>query len=99
MSTALDAPPSGIDAKFWKFHEDNPHVFDELVRLSDQARARHRKKIGMKMLFEVIRWNSVIRTKGDIFKLNNSYAPRYVRLIEERRPDLIGLFEKRSMKS
>lgn len=91
--------PSEMDKKFWEFHRKNPKVLSQLIALTDQAKDRGRKRIGMKMLFEVIRWNKVLETRGDIFKLNNNYTSRYVRLIEEKRPDLVFLFEKRTIKT
>lgn len=92
-------PPSTIDAAFWKFHHDNPGVYKKLVELAYQAKNAGRSKIGMKMLFEVVRWQHLVHTRGDTYALNNNYTSRYVRLIEECEPELVGLFEKRNIRS
>lgn len=81
---------------FWRFHTDNPHVYDELVRLAQTSnRAGHRTSIAQ--LFEVLRWQHGIGTRGDDFKLNNSYRSYYARLIMRREPDLDGIFNLRAL--
>jgi hypothetical protein len=86
-------------AKFDKFHKDNPRVFEELVKLTEQAYSAGRTKIGMRMLFEVVRWNRFIKTTDHDFKLNNNNAPYYARLIMETYPKYDGLFEVRELRS
>lgn len=85
--------------KFDKFHKENPHVLEALIKMTDRAVAKGHKHFGMKLLFEVLRWETMISTKGDPYKINNNYAPYYVRLIEEKRPDLTGVFRKRELRS
>jgi len=73
-----DAPPmtdnlSFADRRFRDFHRDNPEVYEELMVLVRQAMARGRKKIGIKMLWEVVRWNRFLRTTDEKYKLNNNY--------------------------
>ena len=95
----LWSEPSDLDKKFWKFHKNNPQVFNQLVTMCKDAQQARRKKIGIGMLFEVLRWNSMLDTSGDDFKLNNSYRSRYARILEQEHPEFIGLFEKRKIKS
>ncbi|HEY5316508.1 MAG TPA: hypothetical protein VIJ20_00910 [Solirubrobacteraceae bacterium] len=47
------------------------------------------------MLFEVLRFETGLKTEGDPFKLNNDYRAPYARMMMEREPDLAGLFETR----
>jgi hypothetical protein len=81
--------------EFLEFHTENPHVYTELVKLARQAKERDRSKIGMKMLFEVLRWNRMITTNNTDFKLNNNYTSHYARKIMEDYKELQGLFETR----
>lgn len=90
---------SPIDSAFIDFHRANPHVYDALVRLAKQAAAAGRTKVGMKMLFEVLRWEQFLVTSDPDFKLNNNYTARYARLIMEQEPELAGIFEVRSLRS
>lgn len=88
-----------LDEKFNKFHQENPRVYVELVGLARQAHERGRRKIGIKMLFEVVRWNRFITTNDPDFKLNNNYHSRYARLIMQANPELDGLFNIRELRS
>lgn len=92
---------SPTDIKFEEFDRLNPQVYDELVRMTREAKSARRQKIGIQMLFEVIRWNRLINT-DDVyskFKLNNNYGSRYARKIMAENPDLEGMFELRELKS
>lgn len=89
-----------LAAGFLAFHEANPRVYEELVKLARQAKAKGRAKIGIGMLWEVLRWHFWLETKGDEeFKLNNNYRSRYARLIMGLEADLVGVFETRELRS
>lgn len=93
-----------LDERFADFHSHNPHVYDALVALAREARRINgRAKVGIGMLFEVLRWQTFIRTQGeserDGYKLNNVFRSRYARLIMERERDLAGIFDTRELKS
>lgn len=87
-----------IEQDFWRFHRLNPHVYDELIAMTREAKAHGLKRIGMKMLFEVLRWNTALRTYGDEFKLCNNYTAYYARLIMVCEPDLDGMFVLRRLR-
>ena len=89
-------------ANFEAFHAKHPEVYGELVRLARQARARGRKVIGIKMLWEVARWHLNILGGVDPeeeYKLNNNYHSRYARMIMDQEHDLAGIFRLRELKS
>ena len=46
-----------IDRRFREFHVRNPRVYETLVKLARQAKQEGRHRIGIKMLWEVCRWN------------------------------------------
>ena len=90
-----------IEKCFVAFHEKNPHVYRNLVIMARQLGSRGRKKIGMKMLFEPLRWNYLMATDdpNSDYKLNNNYTSRYARLISKQEPDLSAIFEVRELKA
>jgi hypothetical protein len=92
-------PEPTIEKAFLRFHGENPHVYQEIVMLARRAKRRGATKIGMKMLFEVLRWRHTLATGGDHFKLNNNYHSYYARLVMLREPDLVGIFETRRLHS
>ena len=90
---------STIQEQFEKFHYANPHIYIRLVSMANQAKRAGRRKIGMQMLFEVMRWNSIVQTEGDEFKLNNNYCAHYARKIMAENPHLDGIFEVREQRA
>lgn len=90
-----------IQKRFELFHAANPWVYDELLGLITQMRSRGRRRLGIGMLFEVLRWNWYLQTDDPTseWKLNNNYRSRYARLIIEDFPHLEGFFELRALKA
>lgn len=91
---------NSIQRRFLRFHRENPHVYYELVSLCRQAKACGQKHIGVKMLWEVMRWNRLIQTKSALgIKLDNNHHSRYARLVAKKEPDLAGMFRFRELKA
>lgn len=65
MQQDLLDQPSPMDKKFWDFHAKNPKVYELIIKLANDAKRAGRKRIGMKMLFEVIRWHYTLNTSDD----------------------------------
>jgi hypothetical protein len=106
LTISLEVPPDHhvgpnpetlIRDAFRRFHSENPHVYRQLVRMARDGKAAGATKLGIGMLFEVLRWRHTLRTGGDDFKLNNNYRSYYARLIMENEPDLFGIFEIRKL--
>jgi hypothetical protein len=93
----LEAPSSPIERAFVEFHRANPHVYGELERLALRLwDRRHPPRIGVKMLWETMRYNVALRTEPtDEFKLNNNFHALYARLLVFRQPQLAGVIELR----
>jgi hypothetical protein len=47
-----------LDERFAAFHNANPWVADRLEDMTDDLIRRGANKVGIKMLFEVMRWQS-----------------------------------------
>ena len=100
IDTTIVVAADSIQTRFVRFHRRNPVVYDSLVKLARQAKARGRDKIGIGQLFEVLRWEWAMGGLPDTHeyhKLNNNYRSRYARLIMEREPDLEGIFAVRGL--
>lgn len=85
--------------RFEEYHRENPQILKALIRLTDQAVARGHNRISIELIYNVLRWETMISTIGDEYKLNNNYKSRYARMIEEVRPDLKGIFNMRELRS
>jgi len=96
-----DAPPGSIDDRFALFHAANPWVYGHLVKLARDLHARGHRRIGIAMLFEVLRWSYLMSTDDPTsdFKLNNDYRSRYARKIMAEHADLADIFETRELKA
>lgn len=92
-----DADENSITSRFKRFHRANPEVYFSLVKLARDMRHRNSgRKIGMKMLFEVLRWNHFLNTASDEeFKLSNDFTAPFARLIMLKEQDLQGAFNLR----
>lgn len=88
-----------LEEKFFAFHEGHPEVYQTLVKLAREAKGKGKRKIGIGMLWEVMRWQMYLQTKDpDGYKLNNNHRSRYARLIMEQEKGLDGLFEVRRLR-
>ena len=104
MHSELDFSPrsitereSRLERAFSEFHARNPLVYERLVKLARDLRARGHRKLGIGMLYEVVRWMELMETSDAEFKLNNNHRSRYARLIMSREPDLCDVFELREL--
>ena len=87
-----------LEEQFAAFHSANPHVYQALRRHALAMVRRGHRRIGIKMLFEVLRWQYAMSTvdPASEFTLNNNYTSFYARLLMDNEPDLVGVFETRS---
>lgn len=89
---------NSIQAGFEKFHKENPDVYKKLVDLAFLAKANGHQHLGIKTLFERLRWYYTVETKGnEPFKLNNNWTAYYARMIMQREPSLTGFFRTREL--
>lgn len=96
-----DETPLGIQERFEMFHVANPWVYDKLVTMARDLRDRGHRRIGVKLLFEVLRYQRMVATNDPTsdWRLNNVYSSRYSRLIAHNEPDLGELFETRELRA
>lgn len=84
-------------ARFEAFHHRNPEVYDRIVELARAAVQAGHQRVGIAMLFEVLRYDSMVgHDRREDYKLNNDYKAFYARLVMDREPDLEGVFELRA---
>lgn len=90
----VEPDEDSIPARFRRFHAANPNVYEALVHLARQLqKRRNMSKIGIGMLYEVLRWNYYMTTDSeDDYKLSNDFRACYARKIMAEEPDLKGIF-------
>ena len=94
---ALASTTSKIEAAFWAYHLAHPTVYRLLVRFAREWRSRRgpTATIGIKALWERVRWEVTVVRHDDDFKCNNNFHAFYARLIMDREPDLSDAFRLR----
>lgn len=92
------APEQTIQQRWEAWSSANPWVMDEVERLADQWLAAGHTRIGLKQIWEVIRYGYGVTT-GDQFKANNDFTSRAGRALAERRPDLADAIEFRALRA
>lgn len=90
--------PHPVLERFRAFHKANPQVYAQFKRNALLMKAR-RPRYSARTIMEVIRWNTDLRTSGDVFDINNDFIPIYVRLLIYHRPEFEGFFELRRVRS
>lgn len=63
---------------FTKYDEENPHIWQEFLKIARQAKVKGFTRYSAKGIFEIIRWETGV-TGNDAFKVNNNYTPDYAR--------------------
>jgi hypothetical protein len=83
------------------FHREHPEVYQRLVVLAREIRARWPgRQVGMSLLFGQVRWfySFEIVASEEEFRLNENFAAFYAREIMRRERDLTGMFELRTLR-
>jgi hypothetical protein len=91
-----------IEQRFLRFHGAHPEVYAEMVRLTRRLVQAGHRRVGVKMIWEVMRWRRMWRGLPDPledYKLCNDYHSRYARLIMAQEPDLVGIFRTRRLEA
>ena len=89
-----------LETAFWQFHNEHPRVYSLLLLYALQWRKRRGPdaKLGIKALFERVRWEINLKENTDAFKLNNNNTAFYARLLMNRNPYLKDMFSVRRQK-
>lgn len=91
--------PRAVLERFKDFHRDNPHVYERFREHARQMRAAGWGRYSARTIFEVMRWNENLRTRGDAFKVNDDHIPIYARLLIYHHPEFADFFELRKVRS
>ncbi|MEU5434518.1 hypothetical protein AB0G73_14240 [Streptomyces sp. NPDC020719] len=88
-----------IQERFEAFHQLNPWILEQLEVLTVDCVDRGLKRVGIGMLFEVLRWQYGRATQGEPWKLNNDFRSRYARRLLDLHPEWSSLFETRRIRT
>jgi len=89
-----------LEQSFLFFNTANPHIWEEIKRRARLLLRNGAKRIGIKMIYESIRYDYAIHTNGSRPKLNNNYTAFYARKLSElpdMPPGVIELRERHTL--
>ena len=72
--------------KFIRFHNRNPHVYHLFDDYAQEAFMSGNKKFSHWLIMNRIRWDSLVKTDGDKYKIPNEHIAFYARLWVKRNP-------------
>lgn len=92
-------PGTTIGERFEAWHQANPWVLTYLERKVADLEAAGATRVGIGQVWEVLRYDYRIATRGDGFRANNNWRSRYARLLIERHPEWADLIETRELRA
>jgi hypothetical protein len=85
--------------KRWiEYHFENPGFYELFERFAREAMKTH-DKIGARLLCERIRWYAQVEKGSDQYRVCNSFAAYYARLLMLDKPEFKSLFNTKALKS
>ena len=98
----LQLPRNEREARFMRFHSENPIVYRLWDRFTHEALAKGHSRVGSQMIMERIRWETNVelidaRPDNKQLKINDHHAPYYARLWMDKNPEHKGLFSTRTV--
>lgn len=96
-----DDDASALERAWLAFHTDHPDVAVALHRLAVRLLDRGYTHLGIGMLWETLRYNTMLGAgpDEDAYRLNNNHRAHYARYLMATYPRLAGVFELRELHS
>lgn len=99
MTDLFDHYPKASLERFKKYHAENPQVYEKFRELAIEMRANGRRKYSAEIIINVMRWHFDLKTKGDVFEINNDFKSIYARLLVYHHPEFASFFEFRKVRA
>jgi len=91
----MGSPRARAYKRWLEFHEANPHIYREIVERAFRLTSRGYTRFGLQIIIESIRYDHAIRTKGELYKINNTHAAFYSRKLVADYPVLADVIVRR----
>jgi hypothetical protein len=91
--------PQSVLRRFEDFHNANRNVYAEFARYAREMRETGRKRYSAQMIVGVLRWHRDLKTRGEVFKINNDFIPLLARLLIWHHPEYASFFSLRVVRS
>jgi len=94
----LFSQPDFGNELFWRYHRENPHIYEAFKSVTLRAIAKGFKHFSAEAVFNIIRWETTVSANDDIFKINNNFRSGYSRLFVIDFPQHADFFFRRKSK-
>jgi hypothetical protein len=81
-----------------KYHLANPGFYEQFQKFAREAMNTH-AKIGARLICERMRWYHQVEKGSYLYRVCNSFAAYYVRMLMLDQPEFRSLFNTKSLKS
>jgi hypothetical protein len=87
---------STIQQAFERFDRENPAFYRMFCRFTLQLLAAGHNRLSSKLIVERIRWETMLASNDNDFKVNNNFTPYFARKFMSDFPNHEGVFETRA---
>ena len=84
--------------KWWAWHKENPEFYELFKKFTFQAIQKGHRRLSAWLIVNRIRWETMIVTTGNEYKISNDFIALYARLFMHEYPDYKGFFRTKPMK-
>lgn len=78
--------------KFWKYHTDNPQIYELFAKYTHDVRNAGWPCISHWLIINRIRWTRTVEVRTNDFKISNDFIAFYPRLLIYNEPSFNGFF-------
>lgn len=86
-----------LKQRWWIWHKNNPRFYALFKKFTFQAIDKGHEKLSAWLIANRIRWETMIVTTGDDFKISNDFIALYARLFMHDYPEYKGFFRIKRM--
>ncbi|OUV92777.1 MAG: hypothetical protein CBD09_00040 [Puniceicoccaceae bacterium TMED149] len=87
-----------VKRRWWRWHKANPQVYELFEKFSKEAIAKGHNNLSAWLIVNRIRWETMVETSGEDFKISNDFIAYYARLFMAYNPEHKGFFRIKQLK-
>ena len=87
-----------LKQRWWTWHKKNPEFYALFKRFTFQAIEKGHRNLSAWLIVNRIRWETMIVTTGDDYKISNDFIALNARLFMHDHPEYKGFFRTKPMK-
>jgi len=87
-----------LKEKWWAWHKENPQIYELFERFTMDAIRKGHKRLSAWLIVNRIRWETMVETTGEDFKISNDFIAYYARLFMALHPEYDGFFKTKQLR-